>query len=105
MPLTRVRIQYEGPIHSPFSGEPVDPEEGVNEADPSLLFVHYGNGEWSYVSDAVLDQLGADSMYDLGDPKDVAERLDIPNGLLLEVDYGWNGINAYAFAPSNTPQT
>lgn len=100
MSTPMVCIEYEGRIHSPFTGQPAETEDGPNEADPSLLFVHYGNvGEYAYISprleEVLKEQLSEDT-----DPEELAGLVDLQGALVVRVDEGWNGVNHYGFAPA-----
>lgn len=101
MPLPITNVHYLGTVHSPFSGQAADTEDGSNTSDTTLLFVHYGDATiWDYISPRVLDQLPDDA----GDPEDLdpeglAALLDIDGGMVMVVDTDRNGVNHYGFAP------
>ncbi|EME66615.1 hypothetical protein G352_03996 [Rhodococcus ruber BKS 20-38] len=43
MPLPEIKFNYLGTIHSPFSGEAAETEDGPNDGHSTLLFVYYGD--------------------------------------------------------------
>lgn len=98
MALQRVRVQTEEyKIFSPFTGQLVCDEDGeINESDPTLLFVYYGNAaDFAYCSDRFKESLGEDcSPFDI---EEACKSSNLPNALVIEVDNGWNGINFYGF--------
>ena len=102
MPLPTIEFRYLDQIHSPFSGIPAGlDDEGVNHADPTLLFVYCGGvSEWAYVSPRLPSELTR--FIDNLEPDEVAESLDIDGAILLVVDTDWNGIDYYAFAPADS---
>jgi hypothetical protein len=100
-----VRFEYEGEtLYSPFSGKRTESGSGPNKRDKTLLFVHYGDcGEYGYISRRVREALKPGTK---GDPEALApvalaRKLDLPFVLVFEVDAGWNGVNTYAFAPTD----
>jgi hypothetical protein len=84
-------------IYSPFSGIAITQEEGVNEADPSLLFSNFAN-IGGYVSQRLIDQIG-DIDEDSIITEDEIARITIPGAIVFRHDCGWNGVNLYGFAP------
>lgn len=97
MPLREVRTKFEATIFSPFSGLPAETDSGVNQADNTLLFVHYGGaGEFGFISDRLIGILGGAAELSLEELKDA---LNIEGAFVLTVDSGWNGVNSYCFAP------
>lgn len=102
MALPMVETSTLEQIHSPYSGLPVDGEDGPNETDPTVLFVHYGDaGEGTaFVSARVVEALGPDAGNRCGD--ELTEMLSIPGGIAIHVDRGWNGYSYYGFAPLTT---
>jgi hypothetical protein len=83
-------------FYSPFSGIEIT-TEGVNEADPSLLFSNFEN-IGGYVSQRLIDHLG-----DIDDDSIITEeeiaRITIPGALVFRHNCGWNGVHLYGFAP------
>ncbi|WP_072816271.1 hypothetical protein [Rhodococcus zopfii] len=106
MPLPIVQFSYLGALYSPFSGGMIQPvEDGCIEEEPTLLFVYDGNvREWVYISARVTDNLpeslpeDAETVEDL-DATELAEVLDIPGGIVMAVDFDWNGIVYFGVAP------
>ena len=102
MTVPIIEIHYLETIHSPFTGLPAEDESGPNEADPTLLFTHYGMvGDYGWVSprwSAVLPDAEDAETY----PTALAESLNIDGGFILVVDTDWNGINCYGFAPEDS---
>jgi hypothetical protein len=99
MPIASIAINYEGTIHSPFSGLPADTDDGPNEADPTLLFTYYGfSGSYGFLSMRLADRLPAD-VDDL-EPLEFADKLQFDNLVVLVVNAEWNGVNYYGFAPA-----
>lgn len=85
-------------IYSPYSGIAIDPEDGVDKSDPSLLFTNFDNNG-GYVSQRLIDHLkGVD------DDSIIAEeeiaRITIPGAVIFRHDNGWNGVMLYGFAPA-----
>jgi hypothetical protein len=84
-------------IYSPFSGIAITQEDGVNEADPSLLFSNFDNNG-GYVSQRLIDDLG-----DIDDASTISEeeiaRITISGAIVFRHDCGWNGVVLYGFAP------
>ncbi|OWY83853.1 hypothetical protein [Rhodococcus sp. BUPNP1] len=104
MPLPKIDIHYLGTVHSPFSGQVAETDDGSNTSDPTLLFVYYGDaGIWDHISTRVTDHLSDDAgtPEDL-DPDELAALLDIDGGMVMVVDTDWNGLNYYGFAPVET---
>jgi hypothetical protein len=100
MPIASIAIDYEGIIHSPFSGLPADTDDGPNETDPTLLFTYYGDGgSYGFLSLRLANRLPAD-VDDL-EPLDLAEKLQFENLIVLVVNAGWSGVNYYGFAPAD----
>lgn len=101
-PLSLVRVTYNGTLFSPFSGQPVDLEDGPNEADDTLLFAHHGAAnEYGYVSQRALS--GKDiSTVEGTSPREMCSELGIEGALIIEVDSGWDGVNTYAFLPARS---
>ena len=101
MSLPVTKISYLRDIYSPFSGLPSELGEcggEANQSDPSLLFIYYGNSSgYAYVSSRVVELVDGDP--ENFTPVELAERLAIEGGLVLQVDNGWNGVNSYGFAP------
>ena len=98
MELPTIQTRTEGPIYSPFSGQLAETEDGPNEKDPTLLFVHHGNADlFGYVKPEILEQLGA-KMDELS-LEEFSERFFRDGAFVIEVDAGWNGINSYGFVP------
>ena len=100
--IPRVKIEcHEDAIYSPFSGQRVDGPNGINDNDPTVLFVHYGNaGEYGFLSDQLREALtvaGVGKVEDLS-PDEIGEKLDVDSAFVLVVDAGWNGVNTYGFA-------
>jgi hypothetical protein len=97
--MNHVAIKFEGQIFSPFTGMPSETEDGPNEDDQSLLFVHYGDAsEFGYLNtqaEEIVEEL--DDEEDGVDPVDVFKRLADADSILIEVDSGWNGVNLYAY--------
>lgn len=101
MPLPTVEIAYLGMIHSPFSGQPAEPDDEPNEKDPTLLFAYYGDaGVYGYISPRLLNVLEDDG--EETDPVNLAQGLQIDGGLVMRVDTDWNGVNYYGFAPEES---
>ena len=106
MPIPKVRIEttYER-IFSPFTGQPVETDDGLGH-EPSTLFVYYGDaGEYAYVSPDLVrafNQKGVECAEDdlPFAPDEVAEKLDLPACFMREIDSGWNGVNYYCFSAS-----
>ncbi len=98
-----VETRSNGTLHSPFTGQPADDEEGPNEDDPTLLFIWHGNaGLYGYVGEwtaQALRKVGIEDPETLA-PSELAARLEIPGALVLRVDAGRYGVNFYGFAPS-----
>jgi hypothetical protein len=97
-----VCVSSEEPIFSPFSGEPVDGEEGCNAADPTLQWVFYGDPAITvHVGTYLRDALGLAG--DEDESTVALERIRTAigdaGGLVLEVNTGWNGTNCYGFVP------
>ncbi|MFD5808200.1 hypothetical protein [Rhodococcus aetherivorans] len=103
MPLPEIKFNYIGTIHSPFSGEAAETEDGPNDGDQTLLFVYYGDATvWDYISPRLADQL-PDNAEDL-EPDELVELIEIESGLVMVVDTDWNGVNYYGFAPTTSEQ-
>lgn len=102
MSLPTIEFRYLDQIHSPFSGIPAGlDDEGVSHEDPTLLFVYCGGVcEWAYVSPRLPSEVTR--FIDNLEINEVAESLEIDGGILLVVDTDWNGIDYYAFAPSDS---
>jgi hypothetical protein len=104
MSLTVAKVKAEsGQIYCPFSGEPVDKDGEINPL-PSLLFVHYGDaGLYAYSSPCFLELVRQAGLECEGEvpsdpPETIAPAIETTNAFVLEVDTGWNGVNAYGFA-------
>lgn len=107
MGMSKVTIQYEGRVFSPFSGKRSDGDDGPNTRDRTLLFVFYGDaGSYAFVSKrcAVAAREAGVKDPEALSPVGLARKLKLSGGLLLEVDAGWNGLNYYAFAPVEEPE-
>jgi hypothetical protein len=99
------KVAYEGPVYSPFSGQPAEDEEGPNFEDETLQWIYCGDaGSSSHVGNTLLTALG-----NIGE--DEASQIDFvvvmeaarkAGCLVLEVDTGWNGLNWYGFLPKAT---
>lgn len=105
MPVASVRFAYEGTIHSPFTGQPADFEEGgPNENDPSLIFTYHGDGgAYGHVSPRLADRMPED--WEELEPLELAEKLQLESLLVFEVDAGWNGVSYYGYAPVDEGST
>ncbi|UPG69161.1 hypothetical protein [Gordonia hongkongensis] len=96
-------MHYLGAVHSPFSGLPAENEDGPNNADPTLLFIFYGDAtHWGYISPKLAETLGADEDELELEPEDLEECLTIDGGIVLRVDTDWSGVNVYGFAPNES---
>jgi len=100
MTINIVEIHYLGQIYSPFSGLPADGEDGPNENDPTLLFVHYGDaGQYAYAAPRINEHVEIDDSEPGVD--ELAENLAIDGGMIIQANCDWNGINTYGFAPAD----
>ncbi|MGW4018291.1 hypothetical protein ACWECW_18520 [Rhodococcus ruber] len=101
MALPTINVHYLGTVYSPFSGQATETDDGSNTADPTLLFIYYGDAAiWDYISPRVIEQVPGDS----GDPEELgpdelAALLQIDGAMVMVVDTDWNGVNYYGFAP------
>jgi hypothetical protein len=84
-------------LHSPFTGEQIETDEGLNEQARGLLFCYYGNaGMYAYIAKTFIDRIGlAPNDAEDMEPEDLAARATDPCAILFEVDTGWNGVNWY----------
>ena len=97
MPLPIVKIHFLDKLYSPFSGLPVESDDGVNENDKTLLFVYYGDFPgFAYINERLTEVSGDIENLDI---ESLNQMLTIDGGFILEVDTDWNGINYYGFAP------
>jgi len=90
-------------IYSPFSGILIDPEEGADESDPSLLFTNFDNNG-GYVSQRLIDHLediNGNSII----TEEVAAQVTIPGAVVFRHDCGWNGVMYYGFTPVQAPSS
>jgi hypothetical protein len=97
IPLLKLCASYERLYH-PFTGQVLDGERPDQLA--GVLFVHYGDAGYTYVSPALQQRLaGLGFESDTGaveaEPTVLAEKLDWPGAFILEIDAGWNGVNSY----------
>jgi len=86
-------------IYSPFSGILIDPEEGADESDPSLLFTNFDNNG-GYVSQRLIDLLEDIDEDSIIDEESIAQ-FTIPGAVVFRHDQGWGGVTLYGFAPVN----
>jgi hypothetical protein len=96
IPIIEIGDQVEK-LYSPFSGILIDPEEGADESDPTLLFTNFDNNG-GYVSQRLIDHLEGvnnDSII----TEEIAAQITIPGAVIFRHDYGWNGVMLYCFAP------
>jgi hypothetical protein len=103
MPDAHFRTTYEGPIYSPFSGQPAEDEEGPNFEDETLQWIYCGDaGSSPHVGSAVLMALGVGDESEASDlgVEVMLKAAKKAGCLILEVDMGWNGVNLYGFRPS-----
>lgn len=90
-----VSIKHLETIYSPFSGLPVDGEDGPNEADKTLLFCYYGTAsEFAFVNERISEVLDTT----IGVEEAIAS-IKMDNIVIFRVDTDWNGVNYYGFAP------
>ena len=85
-------------LYSPFSGILIDPEEGADESDPSLLFTNFDNNG-GYVSQRLIDHLeeiDEDSII----TEEIASKITLPGAVVFRHDCGWNGVIYFGFAPA-----
>lgn len=93
-----IHIDSQRGIYSPFSGLPVEPENGIHAGDPTLLLVYSGvdDDDYDFCSPRVrrlvprVDEMNTEQL---------AASLTVPDALLFVVDRGCNGATYYAFAP------
>lgn len=103
IPVTNLKSD-DDQMTCPITGDEVYGPDGVRDV-PSLLFVHIGDADsYLYISERLVTLLLAcgvdcDSEEIPISPAEVADRLDLEGGKMIEVDSGWNGINCYGFAP------
>jgi len=98
MSLPVLELNYQEQIYSPFSGLPAHSEDGPNEKDPTLLFVHVGTvNEFGYISPR-MKSLVEENIEDIS-LENLIEQLSVENGIILKVNRFWNGIDSYCFAP------
>jgi hypothetical protein len=92
-----IHIASQRRIFSPFSGLPVDPQDGIHVDDPTLLLVYSGFNDYYDFCSARVRQLvpRADDVT----KEQLAASLTVPDALLFVVDCGCNGYTYYAFAP------
>lgn len=102
MAMPAIRFRYVGQVHSPFSGQPTELNgEAPNEADPTLLFVYYGDADaWDHVSPRLPNEVTR--LVDNIGPDELAESLDVDGAVMFIVDADWSGISYYAFAPEDS---
>ena len=68
----------------------------INEDDKSILFVYIGAvGDFVYISNEFRDLIDED--IESIEIEDLEVKISHIDGTLIEVDYGWNGINYYGF--------
>lgn len=106
MALPAIHVHHLDTVYSPFSGQPADTDEGPNTADPSLLFVYYGDASvWGHISRRVIEQApnGEGDPEDF-DPHELAAKLEFDGAMIMVVDTDWNGVNYYGFAPAATDE-
>lgn len=94
-----IHIASERAIFSPFSGLPVDSQNGIHVDDPTLLLVCSSfNDYYDFCSARVRQRVPrADDMT----KEQLAASLTLPDALLFVVDRGCNGDTYYAFAPEH----
>jgi hypothetical protein len=94
-----IHIASQRGIFSPFSGLPVDPQNGIHEGDPTLLLVYSGYNDYYDFCSARARRLvpRAEDMT----KEQLAASLTLPDALLFVVDRGCNGDSYYAFAPEH----
>jgi hypothetical protein len=87
-------------IYSPFSGLAADIEGEINEKDPTLLFIYYGNtGDYAYVSERIKGLIQDD--IESVDVETLPSMISIDGGFVLRIDADWNGVNYIGFAPAS----
>jgi H2-forming N5,N10-methylenetetrahydromethanopterin dehydrogenase-like enzyme len=84
-------------IYSPFSGIVIDPEEGIDESDPTILFTNYANAA-CYISRRLIDHLG-DVDENSIITEEIASKITLPGAVVFLHNCGWNGVMHYGFAP------
>jgi hypothetical protein len=110
MGISVARISAElDQVYCPFTGGAIHGDDGVSPL-PSLLFVYYGGaGLYGYTSDRLVKLLEdrgiACSADDMPlEPDEIAQKLDLENAFILEIDTGWNGVNSYGFVVPEVPE-
>jgi hypothetical protein len=93
-----IRIDSQRGIYSPFSGLPVDPENGIHAGDPTLLLVYSGvrEDDYDFCSSRVRRRV---PRVDEINTQRLAASLTVPDALLFVVHAGYTGATYYAFAP------
>jgi len=88
-------------VISPYTGNCVTGEDGeVIEDDKSILFVYVGMAnEYAYISNEFRELIDKD--IETIEIEDLESKLNHIEGTLLEVDYGWGGVNYYGFIDPN----
>jgi hypothetical protein len=97
IPIIKIGEKVES-LYSPFSGILIDPEEGADESDPSLLFTNFDNNG-GYVSQRLIDHLeeiDEDSII----TEEIASKITLPGAVVFRHDCGWNGVIYFGFAPA-----
>ena len=84
-------------VSSPYTGNHTTSKDGaINEDDKSILFVYIGAvGDFVYISNEFRDLIDED--IESIEIEDLEVKISHIDGTLIEVDYGWNGINYYGF--------
>lgn len=97
IPIIEIGEQVEK-LYSPFSGIVIDPEEGIDESDPSILFTNYDNAA-CYISQRLIDHLEGVKNNTII-TEEIAAQITIPGAVIFRHDCGWNGVMLYGFAPA-----
>ena len=84
-------------VLSPYTGNNTTSKDGeINEDDKSILFIYLGAaGDFVYISNEFRELIDED--IESIEIEDLEGKISHIDGTMIEVDYGWNGINYYCF--------